>query len=246
MDSLRLYGSEDSVFPVSSGGIDPGEAPIGDSRESVLEEAGRLSAGRGVDLCPDNVGQVMVAPFVTRYAYVGGPLTRSMNGQDLLFPTPSSPNTVICVGSDGTVLASEHRVLSSFLPDCRCLPLRVYDTSRLSGFSSLGGGLACCIEGDYIIPHGDGIGREAFWEVHDRYVGRPRISVEDVFHYVYAVLQVSPGDRVPLVRGSEGFWRLVDAGSELMRVHLVASDPEAASAQAASVLDRIRDIPIDL
>ncbi len=241
MDSVKLTGSEDSVFPFHSRGIDPGDAPVGPSRDHVLQAAEGMSGSHGVSFCPENTGPVMVSPFVRMFGYIGGPLTPSMNGQDMIFPTPSSPNTVICIGSDDVVIVSDCRVLSSCLQDCICLPSRVYDVSKMSSFSSMSKGLACCIEGDYIIPHSDGIGAVAFSEFRDRYVGRPRVSRDDVFRYVLAMLCLGQRESIPLVRSSADFWGLVDAGDDVLKLHLsrVHRSPETIIRRTRAITDRL-------
>ena len=170
-------------------------------------------------------------PFFKQHLYFGEKMIHRRGQFDNFFPTPQSKNLVICVGAISknglSALISNGIVDLHFNGDTQCFPLYYYekvDKGQLGLFDST--------EDEYI--RRDAISDFILERARQEY--GPKTTKEDIFYYVYGILNCEDYKkkfssdlkkmlpRIPLVANIKDFQSFVKSGEKLASLHLNYED----------------------
>lgn len=177
---------------------------------------------------------IMTKPFVKKYFSYSKPLIHRVSKWDVLFPNIASKNTVICISGTGT-----KENFSVFISDCiqefkllfntQCFPMYIYEKKETDEQLSL---FADEADTQPEYTRKEAITDKALTEFRNVY--GQEVTKEDIFYYIYAVLQ-SKGyisayqdnlsKEMPRIPFLKGFSEYVRIGKALADVHLNYEKP---------------------
>ena len=189
-------------------------------RQQIID----LTKGKKYQFAEDSVRTALYRPFVETYGYFNRQLNDMVYQLPNLFPTPSTPNLVICVSGVG-VTKDFSCIITDKIPDLeligksQCFPLYYYVQAAGSGLFG----------GESGLERRDGVSDYAVRVLGERGI---RAEKEEIFYAIYGALHERGwreryGDdlrkslpRLDLARTREEFERLRDRGRRMAELHL--------------------------
>lgn len=188
---------------------------------------GDLANGREYQFDANKIRLAHYRPFSPQFLYMDSRLNWSKYLTDRYFPTPDTPNRVICLsgpGFRGRFSALMTDILPSIhfgdMAGSQCFPLKLYD-----GDSSTEDELD--LSGEVTM---DGVSDVALTRFQADYADE-KIAKDDVFYFLYGLFhhddycsdfednlrQELP--RIPKLKSAADFWKFVKAGRQLADLH---------------------------
>lgn len=232
---------------------------------TVSQDATKISWSRGLinALCKQRLLTesfesriVMYRPFVKKYCAFDSEIIESPSKWSSIFPTAETQNVVICISGVGNKKGFS-TIISNTLQDyqtifnAQCFPLYIFEkhesqTSEQLSFDSIGSSQSATWHKRYAISD---LIFNKFCAVYGN-----RVTKEDIFYYVYAVLQTPAyiknyGDnlakdspRIPILAH---FPEYVKLGRALADLHLNYEKPVSAESIGVSIEMRAENYTIE-
>lgn len=200
-----------------------------------------LLRGRNLILDKDSIQIGLYRPFNKKWIYFNRSLNERVYQMPSFFPGRDSENILICVSGVGSQTGFSS-IVTNLLPDLHCIqtgqcfPLYVYkkeanDASIEDNQLFNGDSTSKNIDPTRKYSREDGVSHTGLTHFQSTYPGET-ITKEDVFYYVYGLLQ-SPEfraryadnlskelPRIPCFKTAAGFWAFSKAGRDLAHLHL--------------------------